>query len=104
MISLNMCDLKYGTNELIYKTEANPQAQRTDWLSRGKAGVDWKSGVSRCKLLYIGWINNKVLPQRTANYVQYPLIKRNGKEHEKQCIYISITDSLCCTTEVNRPL
>ena len=25
-------------------------------------GMDWEFGISRCKLLYIGWINNKALP------------------------------------------
>ena len=23
--------------------------------------MDWEFGIGRCKLLYIGWINNKVL-------------------------------------------
>ena len=31
-----MWNLKYGTNEPIYKTETDSQAQRTDlWLPRG---------------------------------------------------------------------
>ena len=25
-------------------------------------GMEWEVGVSRCKLLYMEWINNKVLP------------------------------------------
>ena len=24
-------------------------------------GMDWEFGISRCKLLYIEWVNNKVL-------------------------------------------
>ena len=33
----------------------------------GQGGMEWEAGVSRCKLLYIEWINNKVLriAQRT---------------------------------------
>ena len=34
------------------------------WLSRRRVdggGIDWKFGINRCKLLYIEWINNKVL-------------------------------------------
>ena len=31
-------------------------------------GKDWEFGISICKLLYIGWINNKVLLYSTANY------------------------------------
>ena len=57
-----MWNLKYDTNELIYETETGSQTQRTDlWLPKGGRGRDWEFGVSRFKLLYIEWINNKVL-------------------------------------------
>ena len=48
------------------------------WLPRGRRGAGgmiWEFGISRCKLLYIGWINNKVLLHSTGNYIQYPVIK-----------------------------
>ena len=51
-------------------------------------GMDWDFGISRCKLLYIGCINNKVLLSSTGNYIQYPVISHNGKEYEKECIYM----------------
>ena len=35
----------------------------------------------RCKLLHIGWINNKVLLYSTGDYIQYPRINYNGKEY-----------------------
>ena len=35
----------------------------------GEGGKDWEFGVSRCKLLYIGWINNKVLLYSTGDYI-----------------------------------
>ena len=35
----------------------------------GRGGKDWKFGISRCKLVYIGWINNKVLLYSTGNYI-----------------------------------
>ena len=54
----------------------------------GGGGMDWEFGVSRCKLLYIEWINNKVLLYSTGNYIQYPMIKHNGKEYDKECIYM----------------
>ena len=60
------------------------------WLPRGRGsggGMDWEFGVSRCKLLYIEWINNKVLLYSTGNYIQYPVINHNGKEYEKEYIY-----------------
>ena len=64
----------------------------------GGGGRDWEFGVSRCKLAYIGWINNKVLLYSTENYIQYPVINHNGKEYEKEYIqlYIDITEALCC--------
>ena len=67
-------------------------------------GMDWEFGISRCKLLYIGWINNKVLLYSTGNYIQYPVISHNGEEYDKECIYICITESLCCTAEINTTL
>ena len=33
--------------------------------------------------------------------IQYPVINHNGKEYEKEYIYICITESLCCTAEIN---
>ena len=53
-------------------------------------GMDRESGMSRCKLVYIGWINNKVLLYSTGNYIQYAVINHNGKEYEKECVYIYI--------------
>ena len=46
-------------------------------------GMDWEFGISRCKLLYTGWINNKVLLYSTGNYIQYPVINHNGTEKNK---------------------
>ena len=52
-------------------------------------GKDWEFGISRCILLYIEWINNKVLLYSTGNYIPYPVINHNGKDYEKEyiCIY-----------------
>ena len=52
----------------------------------GRGGME--CGISRCKLLYIEWINNKVLLYSTENYIQYPMINHNGKENKKECIYM----------------
>ena len=52
-------------------------------------GKNWECGISKCKLLYIGWIN-KVPLYSTRSYIQYPVINRNGKEYEKLYIYIYI--------------
>ena len=49
----------------------------------GGRGKTWKFGISRCKLVYIEWINNKLLLYSTGNCIQYPVRNRNGKEYEK---------------------
>ena len=49
-------------------------------------GEGWtKFGISRCKLLYLEWINNKVLLYTTRNYTRYAVINYNHKEYEKEC-------------------
>ena len=83
-----MWNLKYDTNELIFETETDSQAQKTDmWLptGRGVDELDWKSVISGCKLVYIEWIN-KALLYSTGNYLQHPVKNHNEKEHEKECI------------------
>ena len=67
--------------------------QRTNRLvvDKGKEGCRgeyWELGISRCKLLYIEWINNKVLLYSTLNCIQCTVIKHNGKDYEKEYIYI----------------
>ena len=37
---------------------------------------------------YRGRINNKVLLYSTGNYIQYPVIKHNRKEYEKESLYM----------------
>ena len=41
--------------------------------------------MSRCKLLYIDWINNKHLPCSTGDHIQYP----GRKKTLKTCIQTS---------------
>ena len=50
----------------------------------GGGGMDSEFGISRCKLVHIGWINNKVLLYSTEDYIQYPMINHNGKEYKKR--------------------
>ena len=65
-----MWNLKYDSNELIYKTETDSQTQRTDlWLPRGRGREGWtgRLGLADANVLYVGGIN-KALPQSTRNY------------------------------------
>ena len=67
-------------------------------VAKGTAGVggkDCEFGISRCKLSYIGWINNYMLLCSTRNYIQYTIIRHNRKK------YLCITESLCYTAEIN---
>ena len=34
-----------------------------------------------------------------GDYIQYPVINHNGQEYEKE--HTCITESLCCTEEIN---
>ena len=49
-----MWNLKYDTNELIYETNRLTDIENRLVVVKGEVGV------SRCRLLYTGWINNKV--------------------------------------------
>ena len=72
-------NLKYDTNELIYKTEIDSQTQRTDlWLPRERGDG---TGISRCKPVFTERISNKVLLYSTGNYIQYLIINHNEKEY-----------------------
>ena len=60
-------------------------------VAKGDGGggeLEWEFRISRCKLLYIEWINNKVLLYSTGNYIQYPVINHNGKEYEEEHMYM----------------
>ena len=54
----------------------------------GGGGMDREFGVSGCKLLYIEWMDNKVLLYSTGNRIQYPVINHKGKEYKKECLYV----------------
>ena len=52
----------------------------------GGRGKDWEFGISRYKLLYIGWINNKVILYITGIY---PVINHTEKEFKKkECLCV----------------
>lgn len=68
-----------NTNELIYKTETDLQTHRARFvIAKGEGRLErrgWEFGISTCKLLYIEWVNSKVLLYGTGNYIQYSMIK-----------------------------
>ena len=44
----------------------------------GGSGMDWESGVSRCKLLDLEWISNEVLLYSTGNYIKSLVMEQDG--------------------------
>ena len=56
-------NLKYDTNEHIHEIETDSQTYRTNlcllWERENGGGKDWEFGISRCKLIYIGWIKKQ---------------------------------------------
>ena len=75
-------NLKYGTSEPIYELEIESKTEQTSGCpgeGGGRNGV--RGWGSRCKLLYIEWKNNKVLPYSTGNYFQYSMISPMEKNY-----------------------
>ena len=70
--NLSISSLSYIENRLVVATG-----------EEGEEGMNWEIGISRYKLLYLGWINSKVLLYSTVNSFQYPKINHNGKEKKK---------------------
>ena len=92
-----MWNLKYEPNGMYLQKQKQIQRHREQIVvPRGKEGAgrtDSVFGISRCKLLYIGWINKKVLLRNTRNHIQLPVINHNGKEYKKEYICVCITGS-----------
>ena len=50
------------------------------WLPSGGGdarGRDWKFGISRRELMYVGRIKSKILPYSTGNYIQHETAEIN---------------------------
>ena len=68
--------------------------------------MDRDFGVSRCKLLHLECIKNKVLLYGTGNYIQSFGTEHDGRQYEKNCVCMCIymAGSLCCTEEIDTTL
>ena len=54
----------------LSKTQTHRRREQTCGCQGGEGclgGMDWEFGVSSCKLVYIEWINSKVLLCSTGN-------------------------------------
>jgi len=68
----------------------------------GGGGKDWEFGISRCKILYTGWMSNKILLYITGNCIQYTDKKMEKIMKKNACM--CITKSLSHTAETNTTL
>ena len=48
--------------------------------------------------------SNKILLFSTGNYIHYPMINYNEKEYIKKNVSLGLTESFCCTAEINTTL
>ena len=86
-----MWNLRYNTNGCISEAETDTDIENRIMLANMEEGAgvqDWEFEIIKRKLLYTGWINNKVLLYSTGNYIQYHVINNNGKEYEKEHAYV----------------
>ena len=86
-----MLTLKNDQMKLFTKRKQTHTQQKTNsWFPKGKGGggINQEFGINRNTLLNIKQINNKDLLYSTGNCIQYIVITSNGKESEKDYIYI----------------
>ena len=64
-------NLIYGTNNPFHRKETHGLGEQTCGCqgSGGGSGMDWESGVNRCKLLHLEWISNEILLYSTGNCI-----------------------------------
>ena len=62
-------NLIYGANELFHRRETHGLGEQICGPQGGGSGMDWESGVKKCKLLHLEWIGNEMLLFSTGNYV-----------------------------------
>ena len=79
-----MQNLKYDTDEFIYKIETDSPTQKTDlWLPRGR-GFGRGTGSLGFQMQIITYGMDKQDPTvQHGNYIQYFVVNHNEKESEK---------------------
>ena len=88
----------------LFTKEKQNHRQNKPVVAKGEGlGGQGNTRISRCKLLYTGWINSKILLCSAGNYIQDPVIKYNGKE----CLSVYNQVTLLCNRDwyniVNQP-
>ena len=104
-----MWNLKYGTNESIYKTKidhGHGELTCSCWGEGGGSGLDGEFGVGKCKLLHLHLerIGNGILLYSTGNYIQSLGVEHDGRWYEEKNVCIGMAMSLCDTAEIDPTL
>ena len=95
--------IKNDTNEVFLQNRNRlPDLEIKSMVTKGETWgevINQETGINVYTLLYIKQIVNKDLLYSTKNSTQNSVITYMGKESEKECvcIYIYVSDSLCCT-------
>ena len=78
-------------NLFTKQKQTHRHRKKTYSYQRGQGGgINLEFEINKYTLLYIKQINNKDLLYRTGNYTQYLVITHNGKESEKEQIYVYV--------------
>ena len=78
-ITLYIWNLKYDTNEVIYKTGTDSQTYKTSlWLPKEKEGRDRLGVWDQQSQTTIYKINNNILLYSPGSYIQYPVIQEKN--------------------------
>ena len=75
----NMAQLNLSTKQRKTHRHRDQTCGCQEGGGKGR-GMGWESGVGRCNLQHLEWIN-KVLLYSTGNHIQSPGINHNGKEY-----------------------
>ena len=96
-----ICVLKFGTNEPIYRRNRLTDMKNRFVVAKGvgeRSGMDLEFGVHRCKLLYLEWIDNKILLYSMGKCIQSHLSwdRPWGKiVFKKECVCIYVCVCVC---------
>ena len=79
---------KYGTNELIYKTEIDSKTENKLMVTKGErggGGINWEYGINRYTPLCMGFSSGSVVKKHqgptysTGSHAQHLVKTCNGK-------------------------
>ena len=81
----------YGSLRKCFFRNGLMDAENRLVVAKGEGGGEGSTGVQEAAdTNYITYMNSKALQYSTGNYIQYPVTNHNGKEYEKEYIYIYI--------------